>query len=116
MGDGDRQRPTLQQLQLSNDAVSSSQSTSSYIAVERSSNLASLEKNSVKAATLALIEKLTMIHSSADTPLALDVAAAFLNDERNSKLPLWLERLLLGVEKNVTGGAFAPRTKSDCRD
>ena len=114
--DDDRQRPTLQQLQISIDAVSLSHSTASYIAVERSSPLASLEKTSVQAATFALIEKLTMIHSSADTPLALHVASAFLEDERNCKLPLWLERLLLGVEKNVSGGAFAPRTKSDCRD
>ncbi len=110
------QRPTLRQLQIAIDAVSSSDSAPSCIAAGRSSNLASLEKNAVKAAALAFIEKLTMIHTSAETPLALDVAASFLEDERNTKLPLWLERLLLGVEKNDTGGAFAPRTKVGSTD
>jgi hypothetical protein len=112
--DDDIQRPTLQQLQISIDAASSSPSTTSYIVTKRSLSLASLEKAAVKAATFALIEKLTMIHSSAETPLALDVAVSFLEDER--KLPVWLQRLLLGVEQNVSGGAFAPRTKADCKN
>lgn len=111
----DLQRPTVQQLQSSIDAASHRQSTASYIVAKRSFNLASLEKAASKAAIFALIEKLTMIHSTADTPLALDVAASFLEGERNTKLPVWLERLLLGVEQNVSGGAFAPRTKADCK-
>jgi len=114
--DDDTQRPTLRQLQIAIDAVSSSDSAPSYIAAGRSSNLASLERKAVKAATLAFIEKLTIIHSSAETPLALDVATSFLEDERNTKLPVWLERLLLGMEKNDTGGAFAPRTKVGSTD
>ena len=114
--DDDCQRPTLQQIQLSIDAVSSSSSSASYIGVERSSNLASLEKKAVKAATFSLIEKLTTTHSSAEAPLALDVASSFLEYECNAKLPIWLERLLMGVDKNVSGGAFAPRTKSGSND
>jgi len=113
--DDNAQRPTRRQLQYAIDAASSTHSAPSYIAADRSSNLDSLRKKSVKAAALALIEKLTMIHSNAEIPLALDVAASFLADERNTKLPVWLERLLLGAEKNVTGGAFAPRTKSNSR-
>jgi hypothetical protein len=114
--DDNAQRPTLHQLQSTIDAASSCRSSVSYIVTERSLSLASLEKAAVKSATYALIEKLTKIHSNADTPLALSVAVSFLEDGSHTKLPVWLERLLLGVEKNVNGGAFAPRTNADCKD
>ena len=57
----------------------------------------------------------TAIHSTPDTPLALDVAVSFLESKYCRRLPVWLEQLLLGVERNVNGGAFAPRTKADCK-
>jgi len=110
--DDDIQRPTLRQLQTSIDAASFYQSRASHIVTERSQNLANLENATVKAATFYLIEKLTVTHSTNETPVALDVATSFLDNERCAGLPVWLEQLLLGVERNVTGGAFAPRTNA----
>jgi len=113
--DDGKQRPTLQQLQSSIDAASSSQSAASYIVTERSVNLACLEKAALRAATFTLLKKLTLIHSTAATPLALDVAVSFLDYDSNTNLPVWLERLLSGVESNASGGAFAPRSNADSK-
>jgi len=108
----DMARPTLQQLQLSIDTASTSESAASYIATERSLDLARLEKSAMKAAALVLLRELTMTHSTAETPLALDVAFSFLDRNGSIKVPVWLERVLLGVDSNTAGGgAFAPRSK-----
>lgn len=113
--DDDTSRPTLQQLQLAIDTASPTESTASYIVTERSVNLARLEKSALKAATFVLLKELTTTHSTAETPFALDVAFSFLDRNSNKQLPVWLERLLLGVDLDtVGGGAFSPRFKVGC--
>jgi len=116
--DEDKQRPTLQQLQTAIDALGSSGNAASYIVTGRSVKLAGLEKVAVKAATFALLQKLTINHSTAETPLAVDIAASFLDQgNNNTQIPVWLERLLLGADSTNGGaGAFAPRRKADCKD
>jgi len=116
--DEDAQRPTLQQLQIAIDGLGSSGNAASYIVTGRSVKLAGLEKAAVKAATFALIQKLTINHSTAQTTLAVDIAASFLDlGKNNTQIPVWLERLLLGAD-STTGGAraFAPRPKTDCKN
>lgn len=116
--DEDKQRPTLQQLQTAIDSSGSSEDAASYIVTERSVKLARLEKSAVKAATFALLRKLTITHSTAEIPLAVDIAASFLDQgNNNTQIPVWLERLLLGVDTTAGGaGAFAPRPKAGCND
>mmetsp|Transcript_43459 Transcript_43459/g.48934 ORF Transcript_43459/g.48934 Transcript_43459/m.48934 type:complete len:1821 (+) Transcript_43459:59-5521(+) len=116
--DEDEQRPTLQQLQTAIDALGSSGNAASYIVTGRSVKLAGLEKAAVKAATFTLIQKLTINHSTAETTLAVDIAASFLDlGKNNTQIPVWLERLLLGADSTTGGaGAFAPRPKTDCKD
>lgn len=102
-------------MQLAIDTASPTESTASYIVTERSVNLARLEKSALKAATFVLLKELTTTHSTAETPFALDVAFSFLDRNSNKQLPVWLERLLLGVDLDtVGGGAFSPRFKVGC--
>ena len=115
--DVDQQRPTLQQLQDAIDASGSHKDTASYIVSEKSVRLAYIKKVTTKAATFTLLRKLTINHSSADIPLAIDVAASFLEqDNNNMQIPHWLERILIGVDETDGGaGAFAPMPKADCK-
>jgi hypothetical protein len=70
----------------------------------------------VRASTaMELTQKLTTVCTSATSPIALEVAEALLDlDQDRSSLPLWLERLLLGVTGvSDAAGLFSKRQNGD---
>ena len=106
--------PSLQQLQSALDDIGTSDATASCIATERYGPMSSIQPAAIKAAALALIRKITLAYSTAETPLALDVASGILNfHESDVSLPAWLENLLLGIGGKQPNGLFAKRPVSD---
>jgi hypothetical protein len=106
-------RPSLQQLHIALDDVGVTQGTASYVSTERTKKRSNLQAAAVSAASMALLRKLTIAHSTAETPVALDVATFFLDlDGHYACLPAWLERLLVGADAcsaNPSTGLFARR-------
>lgn len=105
-------RPSIYQLQSALDGVGVSDGPSSCIATDRCSRISSLEPAVWRAAANALIRKLTTSYSTAETPVALDVASGMLEQGgENFKLPSWLENLLLGTGVSSPSGLFAKRAQ-----
>jgi hypothetical protein len=110
-------RPSLQQLQTAIDSVGFAVTPASYIASDKSVCLSSLSDTAVRSAASELIRRLTLTYSTAETPVALDVANLLLDQMAGSgELPMWLERLLVGADAPSNVGAFAPRTNAGCKD
>ena len=67
------------------------------------------------SAAMELTRKLTTISTSANSPVALEVAEILLDlDPSRSSLPVWLERLLLGVKGDPDSpGLFSKRPSGD---
>jgi hypothetical protein len=108
LGACDAPRPTLQQLQGAIDIAAAGPAMPSYVATERSMSLGSLSSSAFRAATSELIRKFTINYSSAEIPISIDVATSLLDQGHIRHLPVWLERLLMGVRASESG-AFAPR-------
>jgi hypothetical protein len=64
---------------------------------------------------MELTRRLTTVCTSAASPIALEVAdALFYLDQSRSTLPVWLERLLLGVPAlSTAAGLFSKRSNGD---
>jgi hypothetical protein len=67
------------------------------------------------SAAMELTQKLTTISTSANSPVALEVAEILLHlDPSRSSLPVWLESLLLGVKGDPDSpGLFSKRPSGD---
>jgi hypothetical protein len=107
-------RPSLHQLHVALDEVGSAEGASSYIVTERSNRVADLQGVAVNTAAMALIRKLTLAYSTAETPVALDVAFSFLEQGEHAQVPAWLERLLMGADvssSSQSSGLFSRRPK-----
>ena len=108
-------RPSLDQLHVSLDDVGVTQGLASYIVTERCGRIGAYQGKTIDTAAMALIRKLTLAYSTAETPVALDVATCFLDQEGDcAHLPAWLERLLMGVDactSSLSSGLFARRPK-----
>eukprot|EP00980_Cylindrotheca_fusiformis_P012574 scaffold3084_cov144-Cylindrotheca_fusiformis.AAC.22 len=103
-------RPTIQQLQAALDDAGASEAFSSCIVADRFNRISSLESSVLRAAAHTLIRRITLAFSTAETPVALDVASAMLEHGREKvKLPSWLENFLLGTEVSSPCGLFAKR-------
>jgi hypothetical protein len=104
-------RPSLPQLLAALDDVASSQAC--FVSTGRSRKRSELQSSAISAAALVLLRKLTVAHSTAKSPVALDVANFFLDqDGHYASLPTWLERLLMGSDApsaNISNGLFARR-------
>jgi hypothetical protein len=114
-GKYDSSRPSLHQLHVSLDDVGVAQGLASYIVTERCGRIGAHQAAAVNTAAMALIRKLTLAYSTAETPVALDVAACFLDEEGEcAQVPAWLERLLIGADacsSSHSSGLFARRPK-----
>ena len=101
-------RPSLPQILSSLDEVDSAQA--SFVSSMRSKKLSGLQSAAASAAAMALLRKLTVAHSTAATPVALEVASFFLANSQN--VPAWLERTLMGADaplSKASNGLFARR-------
>lgn len=101
-------RPTLNQVQYSLDSTNG---IPSYVVVEKCGKMADISNVALRAATMSLVRKLCLTYSTAETPVALDVASLLL-DNGTLQLPSWLERLLLASDVAPPNGLFAPRLKN----
>jgi hypothetical protein len=107
---GIESRPSIQQLHSALDGIGASEAASSCIVTDRCTRISSLESAVLRAGGHALIRKITLAHSTAETPVALDVASGMLEQGgEDVKLPSWLENLLLGTEVSSSSGLFAKR-------
>jgi hypothetical protein len=103
-------RPTLQQLHIAIDTVGSIYDSASYVVTGRCSSLSSLEHADYCAAALLLIQMLTLSYNTVEIPLAVDIGKYFLDIGDQARLPIWLERLLIGADaQSSENGLFAPR-------
>jgi len=73
--------------------------------------------NSLKGSVaMDLVRKITCAETDSSCPLALKVAETLIDlDAGRSRLPTWLERLLMGMDTNDSGkspGLFSERTRS----
>ena len=109
-------RPSVQQLAMTVDNIGESESAATYIIADRYYAVKNLRERVRSAAAMALTRKLTIIHSSAETALAVDVATCFLDQEDGyGSVPGWLERLLTGADVSTSddeAGLFARRPKA----
>lgn len=102
-------RPTIQQLLSALDGSGDSDEYSSCIVTNRSTTIAELESVVLRTAGWAFIRKLALSFSTAETPVALDVADGTLS-QGAAKLPSWLENLVLGSDLPESSGKFARKT------
>eukprot|EP00934_Nitzschia_sp_Nitz4_P008670 Nitzschia sp. Nitz4//scaffold196_size54656//32361//37667//NITZ4_006643-RA/size54656-processed-gene-0.53-mRNA-1//1//CDS//3329540438//8660//frame0 len=98
-------RPTLNQLQLS---LQMAGNHTAYVVPEKSGSTTTVQAFALRDAAMLLTRKLTMMFSTAETPVAVEVAASIL-DQGVSQLPCWLERFLLGADVASENGLFAVR-------
>jgi hypothetical protein len=109
-------RPTLLQLLSANNSLGETSSTAFYVVVDRSVIVSSLPDAARNMGTLTLIKDLTCKFSSAETPIALAVATCILQEHDDARVPVWLERLLVGADVVLSkSGAFAPRPVPGCQ-
>jgi hypothetical protein len=110
-------RPSLGQLHTALDDVGATQGTASYICSGRSKKRSAQQVAALSEASMALLRKLTVAHSTAENPVALNVASFFLDQcggNDAARLPPWLERLLTGADlctADQSIGLFARRPK-----
>jgi hypothetical protein len=103
-------RPSLLQLQAALDEIGKSETNASCVAVGQCGPVSLLQPSALRTVALTLVRKITLAHSTAETPVALDVASGILEQKEDAKLPSWLENLLLGVEaSNHYDGLFVKR-------
>ncbi|CAJ1942944.1 unnamed protein product [Cylindrotheca closterium] len=109
-GIASEQRPSIQQLLSALDGTGDSDDYSLCTVANRNTTIAQLESTFSRAAGWALIRKITLAFSTAETPVALDVAGGTLSQQiEGARLPSWLESLILGSEIAAPSGKFAPR-------
>jgi hypothetical protein len=113
MGTGEApERPTLLQLRRAiEEAGHVSTSPFSYVLGETWFPQSELPAKATASGAMHFARKLTTEFSSASSPIALEAASMILDiDPSGVSLPLWLERLLLGVQDKSAGakpGLFA---------
>lgn len=109
-------RPSSNQLHAALDDFGANHGVASYIMTGRNGKIADLLPATVHAAAMELVRNLTLSYSSAETPVALDVATCFLDQQGGcGQMPAWLERVLIGADEgspSLSGGLFARRSKS----
>jgi hypothetical protein len=103
-------RPTLDQLHFALDSVRSSGAAASYVVPPRNNRLADVQVAALKTAAASLIRKLTLAYTTAETPVALEVASLYLQSG-STVLPAWLEGFLMGTGAASSNGLFAPRPR-----
>jgi len=109
-GIASEQRPSIHQLLSALDGTGDSDDYSSCTVTNRNTSVAQLESAFLRAAGWALIRKITLAYSTAETPVALDVAEGTLSQQiEGAKLPSWLENLILGSGIAAPSGKFARR-------
>ncbi len=106
-------RPTLEQLHFSLDSVGAMVNSASYVIPERNFMIADIHTNAVRMAAMSLVRKLTLVHTSAESPVALEVASILL-ESGGASLPAWLEHFLMGTGVSQNG-LFAPRRSLDSK-
>ena len=108
-------RPTLHQLQYALDAVSVIDSARGcpYAFGPRYGPRKALAKAALRSLAMELIRKIVLNRDSAATPIALQVAGAFL-EMSNAQLPHWLENHLTGIG-DETPGLFGKTLKGKSR-
>jgi len=113
--DEELSRPTLSQLRRAIEAAGGPlNNTFSFVLGETWYPRTELPDIATASAAMELARKLTTESSSASLPIALEVASMFLDaDPSGASLPLWLERLLVGIKGELSedlSGLFAYRT------
>lgn len=103
-------RPTLDQIHFALDGVGPSAAAASYVAPPRNGRLADVQTAALQMAAMSLVRKLTLAYTTAETPVALEVASLYL-ESGNTVLPAWLEGFLMGTGAPSSSGLFAPRPR-----
>ena len=103
-------RPTYVQLIRALDGAEESSHLAPVLVGSRSKKLALLERSAIREAAMALICSLVTRYSTAERPVGVRVAAAFLRHKEVETIPAWLEQLLVhGTTKADLPGSFALR-------
>lgn len=111
-------RPTLAQLHSALGGLGDSESTP-VIVGGRSKKVSSLARSDIRHAAMALLTSLTTTFTTAENPVAIEVADSLLEAQGNTvPLPLWLEQFLIkGTSTNSEApGLFAGRQQKNSRD
>lgn len=110
-------RPSLSQLRGTLDNVGGQARPAPFVVNALYKHHAKALDNRLRALASALVQKLTCLHTNAEHPIGLEVANFFLDfDARISKLPCWLEQLMMGnpTDSVSPGGLFGGRPKPGC--
>ena len=110
-------RPSLSQLRGTLDNVGGQARASPFVVNALYKHHSQALDSRLRALASALVQKLTCLHTNAEHPIGLDVAHFFLDfDERISKLPCWLDQLMMGnpIDSVSPGGLFGGRPKPGC--
>ena len=107
--DNEMSRPVFSQLQRAIEETDvTSDTVFSFVLGETWCPRAELPTVATATAAMELIRKLTTKHSSSSSPIALEVASMFLDiDSSSASLPVWLERLIMGIKTEDSSGLFA---------
>ena len=110
-------RPTLAQLQAALGSLGDSEA-SPLLVGDRSKKLSALARSNIRLGATALLQSLTKSFTTAENPVAVEVAETLLEVQGNIvPLPPWLEQILLyGTSTDQDApGLFARRSQKDSR-
>lgn len=109
-------RPSLSQLHSALNTVGQASDSPPFIVGSRSKKISLILRSDIRLGAMALLQSLTTAYTTAENPVAIEVADMLLDVQGIAvplPLPSWLERLLLwGTNKDDAPGLFARRPQT----